>query len=51
MIFGGFALFVVSWLIFALHSPTAPAFYVIFGAVAGIAAAFFLEERPAGALD
>jgi len=50
MIFGGFAPFVVSWLISYFATPVAPAYYVIFGALAGISAAFFLEERRADAL-
>jgi MHS family proline/betaine transporter-like MFS transporter len=45
MLFGGFAPFFVSWLIQATGLPTAPAFYVMFGAVAGILAALLLKER------
>lgn len=45
MIFGGFAQFFVTWLIGVTGSPVAPAFYVMFGAAAGLLAAFFLVER------
>jgi len=45
MIFGGFAPFFVTWLIGTTGSPVAPAFYVIFGAAAGLLAALFLKER------
>jgi MFS family permease len=45
MLFGGFAPFFVTWLIQATGLPTAPAFYVMFGAVAGILAALLLKER------
>ena len=45
MIFGGFAQFFVTWLIEATGSPVAPSFYVMFGAVVGILATFFLVDR------
>jgi hypothetical protein len=45
MIFGGFARFIVTWLIEATGSPIAPSFYVMFGAAVGIAATFFLVDR------
>ena len=45
MVFGGFAQFIVTWLIHATGSPVAPVFYVIFGAVMGLLAAFFLVDR------
>jgi MFS family permease len=45
MVFGGFAQFVVTWLIQATGYPTAPAFYVMFGATAGLLAAMFLSGR------
>jgi MHS family proline/betaine transporter-like MFS transporter len=45
MVFGGFAQFFVTWLIGATGSPVAPAFYVMFGAAAGLLAALFLKER------
>jgi hypothetical protein len=45
MLFGGFAPFIVSWLIRETGSPSAPAFYIMFGACAGIAATFLLRER------
>jgi hypothetical protein len=43
--FGGFAQFIVTWLINVTGSPTAPAFYVMFGTAIGIIAAFFLVDR------
>ena len=49
MIFGGFAQFLVTWLIHVTGSPIAPSFYVMFGAVVGLAAAFFLVEPAAEA--
>ena len=48
--FGGFALFFVTWLIQATGSPIAPVFYVMFGAIVGIVAAFFLVEHAGKAL-
>ena len=45
MVFGGFAPFFVTWLIESTGVPVAPAFYVMFGAAAGLLAAFFLKER------
>ena len=45
MVFGGFAQFFVTWLIEVTGSPIAPAFYVMFGAVVGLLAAFFLVDR------
>jgi MFS transporter, MHS family, proline/betaine transporter len=45
MVFGGFAQFSVTWLIDATGSPIAPAFYAMFGAAAGLLAAFFLVDR------
>jgi MFS transporter, MHS family, proline/betaine transporter len=44
MIFGGFAQFLVTWLIEATSSPIAPSFYVMFGAAIGLVAAFFLID-------
>ena len=41
MVFGGFAPFFVT----ATGVPVAPAFYVMFGAAAGLLAAVFLKER------
>jgi MFS transporter, MHS family, proline/betaine transporter len=35
----------VTWLIQATGVPLAPAFYVMFGAAAGLLAAVFLKER------
>lgn len=45
MIFGGFASLIVTWLIRVTGSPLAPAFYVMFGALAGFGASLFLVER------
>ncbi len=45
MLFGGFAQFIVTWLIRATGSPLAPAYYVMFGAVVGFATTIFLTER------
>ena len=45
MLFGGFAQLIVTWLIKATGTPLAPAYYVMFGAVAGFGAALFMAER------
>lgn len=45
MIFGGFAQFIVTWLIRATGSPMAPAFYVMFGVVLGVIAACFIRPH------
>lgn len=45
MMFGGFAQFIVTWLIRETGSPIAPAFYVMAGAVAGLVASVFLVEH------
>jgi len=45
MLFGGFAQFIVTWLIRETGSPLAPAFYVMFGAVVGFAASLFVVDR------
>ena len=45
MIFGGFAQFIVTWLIRATGSPMAPAYYVMFGVMVGLVAAFFIRDR------
>ena len=45
MIFGGFAQFIVTWLIRATGSPMAPAYYVMFGVVVGLVAACFIRDR------
>ena len=47
MLFGGFAPFIITWLIRETGSRSAPAFYIMFGAAAGLAASFLLTERPA----
>jgi MFS family permease len=44
MVFGGFAQFIVTWLIRATGSPMAPAFYVMFGVALGLLAAFFVRN-------
>ncbi len=45
MLFGGFAQLIVTWLIGITGSPLAPAFYVMFGAIAGMGASLLLVER------
>jgi MFS family permease len=45
MIFGGFAQFIVTWLIHTTGLAIAPVFYVMFAAALGLIAAFFLIER------
>jgi MFS transporter, MHS family, proline/betaine transporter len=45
MLFGGFAQFFVTWLIQATGTPIAPAYYLMFGAAAGLVASFALKER------
>jgi MFS transporter, MHS family, proline/betaine transporter len=44
MLFGGFAPFLVTWLIHVTGSPLAAAFYVMFGAAVGVLAALSLRE-------
>jgi MFS family permease len=44
MVFGGFAPFFVTWLMQATGLPVAPAFYVMFGAAAGLVASLLLKE-------
>jgi MFS family permease len=45
MLFGGFAQFIVTWLIRETGTPLAPAFYVMFGAVVGFIASLFVIDR------
>jgi MFS family permease len=45
MVFGGFAQFIVTWLIRTTGSPMAPALYVMAGAALGTCAAFFIKEK------
>ena len=45
MLFGGFAQLIVTWLIGVTGTPLAPAYYVMFGAVAGFVAAAFIADR------
>ncbi|HEY8123838.1 MAG TPA: MFS transporter [Methylocystis sp.] len=51
MIFGGFAPFIVAWLIDYLATPIAPAFYLMFGAVVGLLGVAGLHERRNEWLD
>ena len=46
MIFGGFAQFIVTWLIRKTGSPIAPAYYVMAGVAVGLIAACFIREGP-----
>ncbi|MFT4192248.1 MAG: MFS transporter [Comamonas sp.] len=45
MVFGGFAQFIVTWLIRATGSPMSPAYYVMFGVALGLLAALSIRER------
>ena len=45
MLFGGFAQLIATWLIRETGTPLAPAFYVMFGACAGMAGAWFIVDR------
>ncbi len=51
MIFGGFAQFIVTWLIKTTGSPMAPAYYVMFGVALGLVAAFYMRDRAHDKLD
>jgi MHS family proline/betaine transporter-like MFS transporter len=44
MLFGGFAPFFVTWLIRETGSPSAPAFYIMFGASSGLLATFLMRD-------
>lgn len=44
MIFGGFAQFIVTWLIHTTGSPIAPVFYVLFGAAMGLVGSLFVQD-------
>jgi MHS family proline/betaine transporter-like MFS transporter len=44
MLFGGFAQFIVTWLIHVTELPTAPVFYVLFAAVLGLIGTTMLQE-------
>jgi len=44
MIFGGFAPFILTWIIRETGTPVAPAYYIMFGALAGGAATLLLRE-------
>jgi len=51
MLFGGFAPFIVTWVIKETGTALAPAFYVMFGATVGFASALWMvESRPGLAL-
>ncbi|MCK0505782.1 citrate-proton symporter [Aromatoleum anaerobium] len=45
MVFGGFAQFIVTWLIHTTGVAIAPVFYVMFAAALGFVAALFLTDR------
>ena len=45
MIFGGFAQFIVTWLIKVTGSPMSPAYYVMFGVTLGLIAAFYIKDK------
>ena len=45
MIFGGFAQFIVTWLIQNTGMPIAPVFYVLFAVVLGVVGTLFLIDR------
>ncbi|AHV91140.1 MFS transporter [Bordetella holmesii] len=51
MIFGGFAQFIVTWLIKTTGSPMAPAYYVMFGVALGLVASFFIQDKTRQPLD
>ena len=51
MIFGGFAQFIVTWLIKSTGSSMAPAYYVMFGVALGLVASFFMRDRAHDSLD
>ncbi|WP_342050028.1 MULTISPECIES: MFS transporter [unclassified Cupriavidus] len=42
MIFGGFAQFILTWLLHVTGSPMTPAFYLLFGACAGLIGSFIM---------
>lgn len=46
MMFGGFAQFIVTWLIHVTGDSFAAAYYVMFGAAVGFTAACFVKPRP-----
>lgn len=45
MVFGGFAQFIVTWLIRTTGSAMSPAYYVMFGVALGVVSAFLIKER------
>ncbi len=49
MLFGGFAQFIVTWLVHATGSPIAGVYYVMAGAVVGLIASLFLVDSTRGA--
>ena len=48
MLFGGFALFIVTWLVHVTGSPIASVYYVMGGAVVGLIASLFLVDQSRG---
>lgn len=46
MVFGGFAPLTVTWLIERLGTPVAPAFYVLFACVIGLAGIYYMHDEP-----
>ncbi|RQS62220.1 MFS transporter [Burkholderia sp. Bp8963] len=51
MLFGGFAPFIVTWLMRASGSPVAPAWYVLFATLFGLAASVFMREGAPAVLE
>ncbi|MFZ6045159.1 citrate-proton symporter [Pseudomonas sp. CR3202] len=51
MLFGGFAPFIVTWLTQVGGTPVAPAWYVLFASLIGLAATCFLREGAPAALE
>ncbi|MCI1015990.1 MFS transporter [Herbaspirillum sp. C7C2] len=49
MLFGGFAPFIVTWLTKVSGSPVAPAWYVLFAACIGVAAAWAMRDQSPAA--
>ncbi|MGU7778842.1 citrate-proton symporter [Burkholderia sp. PU8-34] len=51
MLFGGFAPFIVTWLTRASGSPVAPAWYVLFATLFGLAASVFMHEGAPAVIE
>jgi hypothetical protein len=47
MLFGGFAQFIVTWLVKVTNNPYAAAYYVMFGATSGFIAVCFAKSYKA----